>query len=103
LEHDPQWQLLALSPVDCRDFFGICSPEHIPSLAGASPDACLRRPVQLGASGWQRIGPTCHAFAWVYRAALMRDLLAALEKARRPARDTSRPVRMCASPTSRAR
>lgn len=80
---DKEWQLLALSPADMRDFFGICDPQHIPSLAGASPDACLRRPLQLGASGWQRIGPTCHAFAWVYRAPLMRHLLAAMEKARR--------------------
>ena len=31
---DAEWRLLALSPVDCADFFAVCDPAHVPSVCG---------------------------------------------------------------------
>eukprot|EP00965_Chrysotila_dentata_P202126 6180953-Pleurochrysis_carterae.AAC.3 len=77
---EPNWQLLVLSPVDTDDFVACISDDaHAPSLlcdrrlracARTSPNAA-----PLDDSGWRRIGPTCHAFAWIYRAQLMKHLL----------------------------
>ena len=76
---DGGWQLIALSPVDCAEFFGVCEPAHIPSLLGDKAPAWARKPQltthEVGAGAWQRVGPTFHAFGWVYRAPLMRALL----------------------------
>ena len=65
--------MLLLTPVDVADFFSTCQPEHIPTLATWKP---------ADAPGWRVAGPTCHAFAWVYRAPLVRRLLAAIEQVR---------------------
>ena len=74
------WQLLALSPVGLEDFYGLCRPQDIPGLyRNTLTPAGLRAPRPLSDSGWMRIGPTFHAFGWLYRRPLMRKLLEAFE------------------------
>ena len=75
-EADSEWQLLCLSPHGLEPFYELCEPEHIPCLLGANAPSWARRPKVLGDSGWRRVGPTFHAFAWLYRAPLMQKLLA---------------------------
>lgn len=77
---DAEWQLLALSPVGLEPFYGLCRPQDIPSLYHGSVPAGLRKPQALGDSGWMRIGPTFHAFGWVYRRPLMVSLLSSLRR-----------------------
>ena len=72
---DPDWQLLVLSPYGLENFYGVMEPARIPSLHGANLPKWARTPLRLGDSGWRRVGPTFHAFGWVYRAPLMRKLL----------------------------
>ena len=69
--------MLVLTPIDVADFFATCHPEHIPTLATWQPVA------DAPGGGWRFAGPTCHAFAWVYRAPLLRLLLTAIEQARK--------------------
>lgn len=78
-EVDPEWQLLVLSPWGLEDFYGICDPAHIPGVRGPRRPTWARRPLPTGDGSWQRVGPTFHAFGWVYRAPLMRALLRGLE------------------------
>lgn len=78
-EADSEWQLLCLSPHGLEPFYELCEPEHIPSLLGARAPSWARRPKafgDFGDFGWRRVGPTFHAFAWLYRAPLMQKLLA---------------------------
>jgi hypothetical protein len=77
---DDDWLLIALSPVGLEDFYGLCEPAHVPGLYRGRMPAGLRAPLKLGTSGWTRIGPTFHAFGWLYRAPLMRALLRAVEQ-----------------------
>jgi len=79
-EQDGEWQLIALSPVGLEDFYALCEPHHVPHLYRGGEPAGARRPRRIGTSGWNRIGPTFHAFAWIYRRSLMRALLAALQQ-----------------------
>jgi len=72
---EPDWALLCLSPHGLEPFYDLCDPEHIPDLYGAQVPAWARRPKVLGQSGWKRVGPTFHAFGWIYRAPLMEHLL----------------------------
>ena len=84
--HPSPWQLLSLSPVDSADFYNVCDPTHIPALFGDAAPAWARKPKPCPAaagdstSGWQRIGPTFHAFGWVYKAPLMQALLDAFDE-----------------------
>jgi len=85
--HEPEWQLIVLSGVDTDDFFGcISDPAHAPSLTRRRPGAARfpRQPLPLDGAGWNRVGPTCHAFAWIYRAPLMRRLVDAMARAQPP-------------------
>jgi hypothetical protein len=84
---DPYWRLLVLSPVDTESFLGtnplnanpVTQPTFVP-FVGRLPAECPRSPQPLAdGSGLNRIGPTCHAFAWVYRVPLVRALLSAWE------------------------
>ena len=78
-------QLLCLTPWGLEPFYDLCEPEHIPNLYGGHASfPWLRKPKTLGDSGWRRVGPTFHAFGWVYRAPLMRKLLAGLKEQRPP-------------------
>ena len=69
-----------LSPVLLEPFYDLCEPDHIPSLYGDAVPAWARKPKLIGESGWKRIGPTFHAFGWIYRAPLMRALVNAFDK-----------------------
>lgn len=80
---EPNWQLLLLSPHGLEDFFLICEPAHIPGCRGPAAPPWVRSPLQLGNSGWRRVGPTFHAFAWVYRHSLTHALLESM-RARSP-------------------
>ena len=80
---DPEWQLLVLSPWNLDTFYEMVEPARIPALHADGLPAWIRRPYRLGKTGWRRIGPTFHAFGWVYRAPLMRKLVAAM-RARSP-------------------
>ena len=82
-QQEADWQLLCLTPHGLEPFYDMCNPEHIPGLYGVACPPWARRPKALGDSGWKRVGPTFHAFAWVYRAPLMRKLVEAT-KLRRP-------------------
>ena len=81
---EEQWQLLCLSPHGIEPFYDMCDPEHIPNLHGDACPAWARKPRALGDSGWQRVGPTFHAFGWVYRAPLMRKLVAGVSEQQPP-------------------
>ena len=74
--------MLLLTPVDVTDFFSTCQPEHIPTLATWKPADAPATWKPADAPGWRVAGPTCHAFAWVYRASLVRRLLTAIEQVR---------------------
>ena len=91
---DPDWSLLVLSPWGLENFYAMVEPSRIPLLVGAERfgtggrevpplPAWTRRPTVLGRSGWRRVGPTFHAFGWVYRAPLMELLVEGL-RARSP-------------------
>ena len=77
--HPPPLQLLALTPHGLEPFYELCEPTHIPSLIGEAAPAWARRPKRLGDSGWMRIGPSFHAFGWIYRKPLMQRLVASME------------------------
>ena len=81
-----QWQMIALSPVGLEDFYGLCRPQDIPSLYRGAVPLGLRTPQPMGPadSGWMRIGPTFHAFGWLYRRPLMQALLDAFDAAAPP-------------------
>ena len=49
-----------------------------------SPRSDPRKPKRLGDSGWRRVGPTFHAFGWVYRAPLMTKLIEAYRSKQPP-------------------
>ena len=74
-----------LSPVDTASFLGanpltanpVTRPAFVP-FTGRNPLGCPRSPEAVG-HGLNRIGPTCKAYAWVYRAPLLRALLAAFD------------------------
>ena len=83
--HEPDWQLIVLSPVNTPyDFFkgtpDFCIPEILKPGSNAIrkpaflPSPTPRGPVQLPPC-WQQCPPTYHAFAWIYRAPLMAQLL----------------------------
>lgn len=83
---DPDWMLIVLSPWGLEEFYARVEPSRIPSLHGQQrfgPGGCelpplpawTRRPTRLNATGWRRVGPTFHAFGWIYRDSLMRLLL----------------------------
>ena len=74
---EQNWELLCLTPHGLEPFYDLCDPSHIPSLIGEAAPPWARRPKTLGDSGWQRVGPTFHAFGCVYRAPLIKALLAA--------------------------
>ena len=74
---EPEWQLLCLTPHGLEPFYDMCTPEHIPSLYGEAAPSWARKPKTLGDSGWRRVGPTFHAFGWIYRAPLMKQLVGA--------------------------
>ena len=76
-QQEEQWQLLVLSPWGLEPFYELCDATHIPGLVGDACPSWCRKPKRLGDSGWQRVGPTFHAFGWVYRAPLMRKLVQA--------------------------
>ena len=76
---EADWQLVCLSPHGLEPFYGLCDPEHIPGLMGDAVPAWARKPRCIGESGWRRVGPTFHAFGWLYRASLIRRLLDAWE------------------------
>lgn len=83
-ELEPSWQLLLLTPHGLEPFYDICNPRDVPSLHGEAAPAWARRPKILGNSGWKRVGPSFHAFGWIYRSDLMRALLGAYEKCAPP-------------------
>ena len=83
-QQEPSWQLLCLTPHGLEPFYDLCDPEHIPGLYGDACPPWARRPKTLGDSGWKRVGPSFHAFGWVYRAPLMRKLLHAMHEKRVP-------------------
>ena len=83
-EVDKDWQLLCLTPWGLEDFYGLCTPNHIPGLCGSKAPAWARRPKLVGETGWKRVGPTFHAFGWVYRRPLMEKLLDGLQQKRPP-------------------
>ena len=68
---DPEWRLISLAPVDSANFFAVCDPQDIPHLVGEAAPAWARRPTRIENTDWRRIGPTFHAFGWIYRAPLM--------------------------------
>ena len=74
------WQLLCLSPHGLEPFYDLCEPSHIPGLFGAAMPSWARRPKRLGDSGWKRVGPSFHAFGWIYRAPLMKKLVHAFRQ-----------------------
>ena len=82
--HEPDWQLLVLSPVNTPYCFFRGTPsECIPHVLGNRQT--IRQPTLLSPPEprgtirmppcWQRCPPTYHAFAWVYRRPLMSALL----------------------------
>ena len=83
--HDPEWQLLVLTPVNVPyDFFRETPARCIPLTLSSTQ--LIRKPVELKPpspcngsggmhGGWQRCPPTYHAFAWVYRRPLMQKLV----------------------------
>ncbi|KAL1520670.1 hypothetical protein AB1Y20_022240 [Prymnesium parvum] len=89
-EHDPEWQLISLSPVDSHDFFAVCDGSHVPSLTANALPSWARDPKPIPpaagdtSSGWKRIGPTFHAFGWIYKAPLMQALLDAFDEGEPP-------------------
>lgn len=78
-EQEPEWQLLLLTPHGLEPFYDLCQPDHIPNLIGDACPAWARKPKRLGDSGWKRVGPTFHAFGWIYRRSLMNKLCDAME------------------------
>ena len=88
-QQDGGWQLISLAPVDCDDFYQVCDPEHIPSLIGEAAPAWARRPKLVGPdTDWKKIGPTFHAFGWIFRAPLMQVASSRVAHARRSAQRT---------------
>ena len=75
--HEPQWQLLALSPVNSKRFFRVCSPKHIEGLRDLATRP-FGRPVK-GTLGWERIAPTLDMDVTIYRRELMQTLLRDIE------------------------
>ena len=78
-DQEPDWQLLLLTPHGLEPFYDLCQPDHIPGLFGEACPAWTRKPKRLGDSGWKRVGPTFHAFGWIYRKPLMQALCDAME------------------------
>ena len=74
-QQEGDWQLIALSPHGLEPFYMLCDPSHIPSLIGPTTPEWAKRPHVLGETGWKRIGPTFHAFGWIYRRPLLEKLL----------------------------
>ena len=86
---DKDWQLLALTPYGLEPFYDLCEADHVPNLIGNAAPAWARKPKRLGDgyggdSGWKRIGPTFHAFGWIYRDTLMQKLIDAFDQQRPP-------------------
>ncbi len=77
---DKEWQLICLTPWGLEPFYELCEPEHIPSLVGTKAPAWARKPKLIGETGWKRVGPTFHAFGWIYRRPLMEALLDGLQE-----------------------
>ena len=78
---DPDWQLLVLSPHGLEDFYACMHPDRIPTLiSGASVPSWAAKPLRMDGTGWRRVGPTFHAFGWIYRAPLMRKLLSSFKR-----------------------
>jgi len=79
-EAEPNWQLLVLSPINTPwDFFTSLQPHVVPSLAALkASEPGLRHPVPImgpsKATEWLTCPPTFHAFGWVYRRDLVRQL-----------------------------
>jgi hypothetical protein len=78
-EASPDWQLLVLSPWGMETFFYVMEPARIPSLHAGNLPSWTRKPQRLGETGFRRVGPTLHAFGWLYRAPLMRALVDAMD------------------------
>jgi len=81
---DPEWRLISLAPVDSANFFAVCDPQDIPLLVGEAAPAWARRPTRIENTDWRRIGPTFHAFGWIYRAPLMQALVDAFDEGTPP-------------------